>query len=166
MVSSVEAQQQNRSNGCDADQRITPDLGDRVILAGFDANKVALGDAEVGDAIGSLAELELIGTGAAGQGVVVSPSDQAVGAAVADESVGEGVARGVDVAGAGEGDPLQVIRQRETDRALNQVVAFTTGFLDDVAGVGDDVGVIARSAGEGAGCPVTGEGVVESCQWR
>ena len=54
-----------------------------------------------------------------------------------------------------------MIRQRETDGALNQVVAFTNGFLDDIAGIGDDVGVIACSSSEGAGCPVTGEGVVK-----
>ncbi len=79
---------------------------------------------EVGDQVIAATELELIGTGAAGEGVVGIAADQAVGAAVADECVGEGIARGVDVAGAREGELLDVGRGGVGHRGLDQIGAF------------------------------------------
>ena len=66
----------------------------------------------------------MIGTAATGEGVVGIAADQAVGAGIADERVGEGVARGVDVAGAGEGEIFDVCGSCEADRGLDQIGAF------------------------------------------
>ena len=63
----------------------------------------------------------MIGAGATGECVVGIAADQAVGAAVADKSVGEGIASGVDVAGAREGELLDVGRGGVGDGGLNQV---------------------------------------------
>ena len=44
---------------------------------------------------------------------------------------------------------------------MNKIGAFAAGFVDDVVGIGDDIGVIPGGSSEGAGSGIAGEGVVE-----
>ena len=66
----------------------------------LNADAITFWNGEVGDQVIAATELKLIGTAATGEGVVGIAADEAVGAVVAGKCVGEGVARGVDVAGA------------------------------------------------------------------
>ena len=89
---------------------------------------------------------------AAPQGVGPRAAVQGVVAAVALQQVGRGVAGGVDVAAAGEGQVFDVGAQRMADAGAHQVAALPGDFAHHVPGVVDEVGVVARAARQGV-CP-------------
>ena len=102
---------------------------------------VALGHHVAGivDDIGVVAEAAVHRVGAAA-------AVEAVGARIADEDVGEEIAGAVDVAAAGQGEVLDRGGEREADRALDPVGALAGELGDDVAGLVDDVDVVAVAA--------------------
>ena len=108
--------------------------------------------------------------GTASHGVVAGAAAEHVVAGVADEGVVEAVAGGVDGAGAGERQVLDVGAQRVADAGLHRVGAFAGGFrhrvarrihhVNVVAGAADH-GVAAGAAAEHVVAGVADEGVVE-----
>ncbi|CAF0856079.1 unnamed protein product [Rotaria sp. Silwood1] len=100
---------------------------------------------------------------AAGHDVGARAAVQHVVAAVAGELVGLAVAGAVDVGGAGEDEVLDIGAQREADAAAHEVRALAHRFGHRVAGVVDEVGVVARAAGHlvgtGAAVDEVGAGV-------
>ena len=84
--------------------------------------------------------------GAADHGVGAGAAVERVVAAVAGEDVGERVAGAVDVGAAGQGQVLDVGAERVADRRLHRVGALVERFRHHVAGVVDDVGVVAGAA--------------------
>src|SRR5262249_26109184 len=69
---------------------------------------------------------------------------------------------GADVALAGQGEVLDIGGKNEVGRALDQVDTFAGGFEDKVAGLIDDVSVVALAAAHvvGAGAAVDHVGSV------
>ena len=84
--------------------------------------------------------IERVGAAEAGEHVV---------AGVAGDDVGKPIAGAVDVAGQSQrqvldrADRMDRIGQAEGDRGLNQVGAVAAGLVDHVAGIVDDIGVVA-----------------------
>ena len=87
-----------------------------------------------------------VDAGAADERVVAAAAGEDVVAGVAGDDVGVAVAGAVDVAAAGEGQVLDVGAERVGDRRLHRVGALVGRFRDHVAGVVDDVGVVAGAA--------------------
>ena len=79
---------------------------------------------------------------------------------VAGDDVGVAVAGAVDVAAAGQGQVLDVGAERVADRRLHGVGALADEFRRHVAGIVDDVGVVAGAAHHGVGAGAAIEGVV------
>ena len=89
-------------------------------------------------------------------GVVARAADHPVGiaaaiedivAGVAGQDVGQAIAGAVDVGGARQRQVLDGLpAEAEAHRALNRVGALACGLDDDVAGIVDPVGVVARTA--------------------
>jgi hypothetical protein len=69
-----------------------------------------------------------------------------VGGTVALQEVVEAVAEAVDGADAGQGEVFLIGAQRSADRTLDCVRPRAGIFDDDVAGVIDEVGVVAETA--------------------
>ena len=91
------------------------------------------------------AAVQLVGAAVAVQLVVADQAVEDVGLAVAGEDVGQAIAGAVDRVGAGQGQVLDVRAEGEVDRALHLVGAADDAGLDhDVAGIVDDVGVVAE----------------------
>ena len=111
--------------------------------------------ADVVDHIGVVAEAtdHRVGAGAAVENVV---------AAVAGEGVVEAVAGAVDVGAAGQGQVLDVGAERVGDRRLHRVGAFAERLRHHVAGVVDDIGVVADAADQEVGAQAAIERVVAS----
>src|SRR5439155_254501 len=89
--------------------------------------------------------------GAAEHGVGAGTAVDEVGAAVADDAVVQLVAGAGDVGAAGELQFLDIGRECVADAGLDCVVAGVGVFGHGVAGVVDDVGVVARTAGHRVG---------------
>ena len=101
-------------------------------------------------------------------GVVTRPTDQRIGTRAAIKDVGrrvagEGVSQvvtgAVERAGAGQGQPLQVRGQSVGHARLNGVGALAGQLGDDVRGIVDDIGVVARATDEGIGARTAVEGI-------
>jgi hypothetical protein len=109
-------------------------------------------------------------------GVVAGAAGQHVGGAVADQHVVQRVPGAVDRRGAGQREVLDIRGQREGDRRLHAVGAFADVLGDRVAGVVDDVAVVAGTADhrvrtapavERVGSAVAGECVAQAhCRWH
>jgi hypothetical protein len=108
--------------------------------------------------------------GAARHRVGPGAAVEAVRSAVAGQHVVERVAGAVDVGGAGQDQVLDIGAERVADRALDRVSALVHQLRHRVAGVVDDIGVVAGAArhrvGPGAAVEavrpaVAGERVVE-----
>ena len=106
-------------------------------------------------------------------GVAAGAAGEHVDAAVAGDDVVEAVAGAVDVSGAGQGQVLDICAERVSDRRLHRVGAGADagGFRHHIAGVVDDVGVVAGAADhsvgaagavERVGASVAGDGVGEA----
>ena len=120
-------------------------------------------------------------------GVVAEAADHGVGAdaavehvvaAVAGDDVGVAIAGAVDVGAAGQGQVLDIGAERVGDRRLHRVGALVERLRHHVAGIVDDVGVvagtaahrvsagpavkrvIARAAGDEIVADTTGDGIV------
>ena len=74
---------------------------------------------------------------------------EAVDAAVAGDEIVEFVTAPIDVAGAGEGEALDIRSQRIGERAQYRINAFVHGFCHRVTQIVHNVGVIARATGHG-----------------
>ncbi len=85
------------------------------------------------------------------QNVVALPARNDVVAAVANNGIGKIVAGAVDIAGPGEGQVFDIVRQREAGGCLNLVGAGIGIFENLVAAVIDDIGVVAGSARKSVG---------------
>ena len=96
------------------------------------------------DEIGIVAE-------AAGHDVAAAAAVERVGARIAGEDVGDGVAGAFDIAGAGEDEPFEVRAESVVQRGLDGVGALAGELDRDVAGIVDDIGVVAEAAGHGVG---------------
>ena len=81
------------------------------------------------------------------------PAVEDVAAGIAGNDVGVAVAGAVDVGAAGQGQVLDIGAERVADRRLHRVGAGAHGggFRHHVAGVVDDIGVVAVAAGQGVG---------------
>ena len=97
---------------------------------------------------------------AAGQRVRAYAAVEGVVAAVAGDDVGVAVAGAVDVGAAGQGQVVDVGAEREAHRRLHQVGAFAGIFGHHVAGVVDQIGVVAGTALHGVGARAAVEDVV------
>ena len=88
---------------------------------------------------------------AAGQAVIAAQAREAVVAAVAKNGIGERIARAVDCGGAEERQFFDVVGKDMADRRGNAVITFA-GRLDDlIAGVIDDIAVIADAPDQDIG---------------
>ena len=87
--------------------------------------------------------------GTAVQRVVAGAAVEHVVAGVAGEHVGERIAGGVDAAGAGQRQVLDVGAEAVADRALHRVGALAGGLRDHVAGGVDHIDVVADAADHG-----------------
>ncbi len=83
---------------------------------------------------------------AARQRIRACPAVKDVRAAVARDRIGKRVAGAVDVEGAGENQVFDVLTERVTEICLDRVRTFFSILYHRVAGVVDDVGVVARTA--------------------
>ena len=84
--------------------------------------------------------------GAADHGVGAGAAVERVVAAVAGDDVGERIAGAVDVGAAGQGQVLDIGAERVGDRRLHRVGALVERLRHHVAGIVDDVGVVAGAA--------------------
>ena len=96
---------------------------------------------------------------AADHGVAAGAAVEDVGARIAGEDVGEAVAGAVEVAGAGEDEPLDLGAENVVQRALDGVGAAARQLGHDVAGIVDDVGVVAERRPHGVGADAAVEDV-------
>src|SRR6476659_9146480 len=103
-----------------------------------------------------------IGARIADERVVAAAAGENVVAGIAGDDVGVVVAGAVDVAAAGQGQVLDVGAERVADRRLHGVgaAAHSGGFRHHVAGVVDDIGVVAVATGQGVRAHAAVEGVV------
>ena len=110
---------------------------------------------------------DLIGSVVDHIGVVAGTADQRIGPGAAVElvvrrvtrdRVGKRVARSGECC-AGENQVLDVVAQRPIHAGLHRVVAFASAFNNAVAGVVDDVGVVASAASHRVGTDATVEAV-------
>ena len=85
---------------------------------------------------------------------------QNVVAGVAGECVVQRVAGGVDVAGAGQRQVLDIGAQRVADAGLHRVGALVAAFRHHVAGAVHHIDVVARAADQGVVASAAIEGVV------
>ena len=136
------------------------EVGDHVAGGG--------GLAHLGDGV----EIEIVGAGGTGHGVLADPAgenvvagaaienvvarhaEQLVGAGVARDGVGRRVACALKRAGAEQGQVLEAGRQRLGDGRFHQIDA--PGILQHVGGGIDDKGVVADAANQriGAGAAI------------
>ena len=105
------------------------------------------------DDIGVVAEAALHLVGAA-------PAVETIGGGVADEAVGDAVAGGVDCRGSGEGQILDIRRERVRGRGQDRVVTVAGELGDGVADVVDDVGVVAAATVHRIGADAAIEAIV------
>ena len=83
-----------------------------------------------------------------------------VGVGIADQGVGEDVAGAVDRGGAGQGEVLESEAEGVGDRALHRVGALAEELVDGVAGIVDDIGVVAEAAAHEVGAEAAVEDIV------
>src|SRR5262249_4464851 len=137
---------------------------------------VAVENAGVADGVVAARGVEAVVAGAPDEDVVAGAADERVVARVAAERVGGAVAgdQVVErVAGAGDGararerpvlevaEPgLAVLGQVEADRAFDRVVAAAAELAHLVAGIVDDIAVVAVAAGQAVGPETAAENVV------
>ena len=116
-------------------------------------DQVALPGARAGIAIG---KREDIGAAIAGQGIHAGAAGEDVVAAVAGDHVVQGIAGAVEIAAAGQRQVLHPAGQRVVDGGQHRVGALVAQFRDHVAGIVDDIGVVAGAADHrvGAGAAV------------
>src|SRR5262249_35551834 len=88
---------------------------------------------------------------AADHGVGAGLAVDDVGGVVAGDLVGRAVAGAVDWIGPGQDQVLDVDRQRVAHRRFDGVGAALGGLDDNVAGVVDEIGVVAGAAGHDVG---------------
>src|SRR5204863_501768 len=81
-------------------------------------------------------------------------------AGIAGQHVGQGVVGGIDVAGAVEGQVLDVGAQRVADGGVDGVSAFIGVLAQHVADIVDKVGVVAGPAGHRVGASAAIQNVV------
>ena len=84
---------------------------------------------------------------AARHDVGTAPAIDHVVAGVADDRVGQRIAGPIDTADARQRQILQIRAQRVTQRGLHQIGALAGVFGDDVAGIVDNICVVASPAG-------------------
>ena len=110
--------------------------------------------------IGAGAADESVVAAAASERVVAALAVERVVASVAGDDVGVAVAGTVDVAAASQRQVLDIGAERVADRRLHRVGARVERFRHHVAGVVDDVGVVAGAADHGVGAGPAVERVV------
>src|SRR5262249_43427693 len=94
---------------------------------------------------------QLVAAAAAIDDVVAFAPGQHVAAVVAEELVAPIIARSVDIAGAGQDQCLDIVRQDKTDGAVD-CIASLTGKLDNlVSDVVDPIDVVSGPADQGVG---------------
>jgi hypothetical protein len=93
-------------------------------------------------------------------GVVAGAAGEDVGAAVAREDVVEAVAGAVDVGAAGQSQILDIGAEGVGDRRLHRVDARVEGFRHHVAGIVNDISVVAETADHGVGTNTAVENIV------
>ena len=92
-----------------------------------------------------------VGTRATVQGVVAVKANKRVGRAIADEHVVQRIARAIDRARAGQGQVLDVGRERVTYAGFNQISPFTRILDDHIADVVHQISIIAQAANQHIG---------------
>ena len=111
-------------------------------------------------AVFAAVSVQRIGARIADERVVAAAAGENVVAGIAGDDVGVAVAGAVDVAAAGQGQVLDIGAERVADRRLHGVGALADEFRRQVAGIVDDVGIVADAAHHGVGAGATIEGVV------
>lgn len=92
------------------------------------------------------AAIQEVVAGAAVQEIVAAAAVEDIVAAVADDEIREPVAGAVDVAGSGQDQVLDIDAERVADARSNNVDTASGGLDDPVAGIVDDVDVVAAAA--------------------
>jgi hypothetical protein len=133
-------------------------LGDGV---GEDVKPVDVVTCSANQAVGAQAAIECVVAGVADQGVVAGQAAEAVVAGPAGQVVVEALSVAGEVADAGVAEVLDFGPERVAGEIGVDAVAAARGrFDDDVAGVGDEINVIAKPTNQAVVARATIQGVV------